>query len=69
MTIQSSPAADDNSLDDAQHDNQDHDEVDHAEDHAKEAPSSGGQVSEAGGASLNAETTLGGADAVPDTHG
>lgn len=28
-----------------------------------------GQVSEAGGSSLNAETTEGGADAVPDAHG
>jgi len=30
---------------------------------------SGARVSEAGGASLNEETSEGGADAVPDTHG
>lgn len=43
-----------------------------AEREEKPAPDpsgSGGQVSEAGGASLNAETSAGGADAVPDAHG
>lgn len=30
---------------------------------------SSGQVSEAGGTTLNEETAEGGADAVPDTHG
>ncbi|MGB3763005.1 MAG: hypothetical protein WA966_07250 [Ornithinimicrobium sp.] len=38
-------------------------------DDTEKASDGGGQVSEAGGASLNAETTLGGADALPDAHG
>ncbi len=60
MTNQPSPDADDGALDDA-----------HATDeqHEDDGPQGGGQVSEAGGASLNAETSLGGADAVPDAHG
>jgi hypothetical protein len=35
----------------------------------EENATSGAQVSEAGGASLNEETSEGGADAVPDAHG
>ncbi|MGB3256909.1 MAG: hypothetical protein WBG89_12335 [Ornithinimicrobium sp.] len=72
MTIQPSPGADDSSLDDAQPDTADENEVganDLEPTDTEEASSGGGQVSEAGGASLNAETTLGGADALPDAHG
>lgn len=64
MTTQPSPDADDGAFDDAKgHDN------DHDGDQAGDEAQGGGQVSEAGGASLNAETSLGGADAVPDAHG
>lgn len=41
----------------------------HVEKQPEAAGSDEGQVSEAGGASLNAETSAGGADAVPDAHG
>ncbi len=78
MTIQPSPGADDSSLDDAQQNASNENDVDannlepadtDTDADTEEATSGGGQVSEAGGASLNAETTLGGADAVPDAHG
>ncbi len=42
---------------------------DHAQEQDEAAGSDEGQVSEAGGASLNEETSEGGADAVPDAHG
>ncbi|MGC1208714.1 MAG: hypothetical protein WA880_12235 [Ornithinimicrobium sp.] len=64
MTNQPSPDAESGTLDGAQA----HDD-DRADDLADDGRQGGGQVSEAGGASLNAETSLGGADAVPDAHG
>ncbi len=74
MTIQPSPGTDDSSLDDAARHSEDqnsaganHEDASPDEDGGE--PSGGGQISEAGGASLNAETSAGGADAVPDTHG
>jgi len=45
-----------------------HSDADRQTDTGDDAPA-GGQVSEAGGASLNEETSEGGADAVPDSHG
>ncbi len=69
MTIQPTPGTDHSSLDDAQSDAEDQATPDQTPDDPKDASVAGGQVSEAGGASLNAETSAGGADAVPDTHG
>jgi len=40
-----------------------------ADERSEADTTTGAQVSEAGGASLNEETSEGGADAVPDTHG
>ncbi|MGC1206541.1 MAG: hypothetical protein WA880_01150 [Ornithinimicrobium sp.] len=58
MTTQPDPDADAGPDDDAR-----------APEEERDSTPSGGQVSEAGGASLNAETSQGGADAVPDSHG
>ena len=66
MTIQPPPGKDRSSLDDRHRDSEEHDDDDHDDD---DHDAGGGQVSEAGGASLNAETSAGGADALPDAHG
>lgn len=74
MTIQPSSGTDDSSLDDSQRDTEDQNVTDATPGHqganeSADQGSGGGQISEAGGASLNAETSAGGADAVPDAHG
>ncbi|MGB3828092.1 MAG: hypothetical protein WA962_04885 [Ornithinimicrobium sp.] len=71
MTIQHSDGSDDSALDDAQTGAQTPQDAEDPRDSDSDggpAPAPG-QVSEAGGASLNAETSAGGADAVPDSHG
>lgn len=75
MTIQPPPGTDSSRLDDPQLDTTDQndtgtDERDvDASKGEEDSAGSGGQISEAGGASMNPETSGGGADAVPDSHG
>ncbi|MGB7449069.1 MAG: hypothetical protein WA892_08085 [Ornithinimicrobium sp.] len=63
MNHQTSPEPDSSQ---ATHDTEEADETAGSPEGEQKA---GAQVSEAGGASLNEETSEGGADAVPDAHG